>query len=120
MSLFILTPMSLATAMYHSRHNPLQKVKYKNKGVYTARTIEQRRLQKSILRYHNEEQWPQLRTALMEMGRQDLIGDGKNSLVPSEVTSKHRSTNRRKSSSNYRKSVNNSVGKKFNNRTSKR
>ncbi len=81
---FYPSPMSIATAMYHSRHNPLKKVKYKNEGVHTARTIEQRRLQKSILRYHNEEQWPQLRLSLLEMGRGDLIGDGANALIPKE------------------------------------
>ena len=82
---FYPSPMSLATAMYHSRHNPLKKVGYKNDGVYTARTPEQRRLQKSILRYHNEEQWPELRIALKEMGRADLIGDHDKALIPNEV-----------------------------------
>ncbi|MFT5452418.1 MAG: putative radical SAM protein YgiQ [Enterobacterales bacterium] len=79
---FYPSPMSLATAMYHSKHNPLKKVNYKNEGVFTARTIEQRQLQKSILRYHSEDKWPELREAFEKMGRKDLIGDGKNALVP--------------------------------------
>ena len=79
---FYPSPMSLATAMYHSKHNPLKKVKYKNKAVHTARSIEQRRLQKSILRYHSEDQWDTLRETFEKMGRKDLIGDGRNALVP--------------------------------------
>jgi len=94
---FYPSPMSLATAMYHSRHNPLKKVKYKNEAVHTARTIEQRRVQKSILRYHNEEQWPQLRDALQDMGRGDLIGDGDGALIPKEEKTHRRTTYNKKS-----------------------
>ncbi|PCJ48470.1 MAG: YgiQ family radical SAM protein [Gammaproteobacteria bacterium] len=79
---FYPSPMSLATAMYHSKHNPLKKVNYKGEAVHTARTIEQRQLQKSILRYHAEDKWDELRSAFEKMGRKDLIGDGNNALVP--------------------------------------
>jgi len=89
---FYPSPMSLATAMYHSRHNPLKKVKYKNESVYTARTIEQRRTHKSILRYHDEKQWSQLREALTKMKRSDLIGNSDKALIPEE-SKKNRYTN---------------------------
>jgi hypothetical protein len=41
-----------------------------------------RRLHKAFLRYHDAENWPVLREALRRMGRSDLIGNGKNHLIP--------------------------------------
>ena len=91
---FYPSPMALATAMYHSDHNPLQKIRYKNKKLYTPKKLEQRRLQKAFLRYHDEKNWPQLRKALRDMGRKDLIGDGPNCLVPGEADKKKRLSNK--------------------------
>lgn len=82
---FYPSPMSLATAMYHSEKNPLHKVTYKSEGVYTEKNLDRRRLHKGFLRYHDEKNWPMLRTALVEMGRAELIGDGPNQLIPAEV-----------------------------------
>jgi len=81
---FYPSPMSLATAMYHSKHNPLRKVSYKSAPVFTARTIEERRLQKAILRYHDEKQWSLLREALKKLKRTDLIGDSEKALIPED------------------------------------
>ena len=82
---FYPSPMALATAMYHSEHNPLKKLRYKNEKIPVAKKIEQRRLQKAFLRYHDEANWPVLREALMTIGRGDLIGSGKEHLVPPAV-----------------------------------
>jgi hypothetical protein len=41
-----------------------------------------RRLHKAFLRYHDANNWPVLREALRRMGRADLIGSGKQHLVP--------------------------------------
>jgi hypothetical protein len=41
-----------------------------------------RRLHKAFLRYHDPDNWPLLREALKRMGRVDLIGNGKQHLVP--------------------------------------
>jgi uncharacterized radical SAM protein YgiQ len=81
---FYPSPMSLATAMYHSERDPLHKLGYKSKSVYIPRKPEQRRLQKALLRYHDSANWPQIREALVAMGRQELIGGGDNCLVPAE------------------------------------
>lgn len=81
---FYPSPMSLATAMYHSDKNPLKQVTYKSEKLYTAKDYEQRRVQKGFLRYHDPKNWPALRQTLKDMGRTDLIGDGKNKLVPGE------------------------------------
>ncbi len=80
---FLPTPLALASAMYHSGHNPLQKIRPGSERVFTARGARQRRLHKAFLRYHDPENWPLLREALKKMGRADLIGNGKRHLVPS-------------------------------------
>jgi hypothetical protein len=41
-----------------------------------------RRLHKAFLRYHDPKNWPMLREALQAMGRADLIGNGKQHLIP--------------------------------------
>jgi len=80
---FLPSPMALATAMYHSEQNPLRKIKRGGEEVLTAKKGRQRRLHKAFLRYHDPENWPLLREALKNMGRADLIGNGKRHLVPS-------------------------------------
>jgi hypothetical protein len=74
--------MATATAMYHSGKNPLRKISYKSDGVTIVKSEEQRRLHKAFLRYHDPKGWPMLREALTRMGRADLIGPGKNQLIP--------------------------------------
>jgi uncharacterized radical SAM protein YgiQ len=81
---FYPSPMALATAMYYSGKNPLQKVRYKSESVPVVKDLARRRLQKAFLRYHDEKNWPQLREALRKMGRADLIGNGPQHLVPDD------------------------------------
>ena len=85
---FYPSPMSLATAMYYSEKNPLKKVGYKKGEVHTPRNLEQRRFQKSLLRFHDEKNWDALRQAFIKMGRRDLIGTGDKALVPPEESRK--------------------------------
>jgi len=79
---FLPTPMAIATAMYHSERNPLKKVGRQSPLVETVRAGRQRKLHKAFLRYHDPENWPLLREALKQMGRADLIGNGRKHLVP--------------------------------------
>ncbi|WP_243748797.1 YgiQ family radical SAM protein [Pseudomaricurvus alcaniphilus] len=81
---FYPSPMSLATAMYHSEQDPLHKLSYKGRKLYIPRKPEQRRLQKAFLRYHDPKNWAFLRQSLKDMRREDLIGDGPNQLVPAD------------------------------------
>ena len=80
---FLPTPMALATTMYHSEQNPLRKIARANQKIAVVRAGRQRRLHKAFLRYHDPENWPILREALKQMGRADLIGNGKKQLIPS-------------------------------------
>ena len=79
---FYPSPMATATAMYHSRKNPLRKVTYKSEPVDTVKSPEKRRLHKALLRYHDPNNWPLIREALREMGLGRLIGSGEDQLVP--------------------------------------
>ena len=75
-------PMASATTMYYSEKNPLHQVTYKSEKVQTAKSPEQRKLHKAFLRWHDPKNWPLLRQAIAAMGRQELIGDGENQLIP--------------------------------------
>ena len=80
---FLPTPMALATAMYHTEKNPLKKVLGgKAEDVPVVKQGRVRRLHKAFLRYHDPDNWPLLREALKEMGREDLIGNSKKHLIP--------------------------------------
>jgi uncharacterized radical SAM protein YgiQ len=83
---FYPSPMASATAMYHSGRNPLRKihrtVESEDENVDVVRGEKRRRLHKAFLRYHDPANWPLLREALKAMGRADLIGNGKNHLIP--------------------------------------
>ncbi len=76
---FIPTPMSIASAMYHTGIDPLT-----GEAVYVAKGLREKKLQKALLLYWNAEHWPLAREALREAGRADLIGSGPRCLVPAE------------------------------------
>jgi uncharacterized radical SAM protein YgiQ len=80
---FLPSPMATATAMYHSGKNPLRRVSRQSEEVVIPKGLKIRRLHKAFLRYHDANNWPILREALRRMGRADLIGPGKNHLIPS-------------------------------------
>ena len=79
---FLPGPMATATAMYHSGKNPLRRITRTSEDVKVPRGLKVRRLHKAFLRYHDANNWPELRAALKRMGRVDLIGNGKHQLVP--------------------------------------
>jgi len=79
---FYPSPMATATAMYHSGKNPLRRVGRESETVDIVRGDKRRRLHKAFLRYHDANNWPLLREALKAMGRADLIGNGKQHLIP--------------------------------------
>jgi uncharacterized radical SAM protein YgiQ len=79
---FLPSPMASATAMYHSGKNPLKRITRSSEEVVIPKGIKVRRLHKAFLRYHDPDNWPLLRDALKRMGRADLIGNGKQHLIP--------------------------------------
>jgi len=81
---FYPSTMATATAMYHTRLNPLKGLHRDDRAeaVDVVRGEKRRRLHKAFLRYHDPNNWPLLREALKAMGRADLIGNGKHHLIP--------------------------------------
>ncbi len=79
---FLPSPMAAATALYHSGVNALRKVRNDTSTITVPKGLKQRRLHKAFLRYHDANNWPLLREALQKMGRADLIGNGKQQLIP--------------------------------------
>ena len=81
---FYPSTMATATAMYHTGLNPLKGIHRDERAekVDVVRGEKRRRLHKAFLRYHDPANWPLLREALRAMGRADLIGNGKQHLIP--------------------------------------
>jgi uncharacterized radical SAM protein YgiQ len=82
---FYPSPMATATAMYHTNLNPLKGISrdpQRVEKVDIVRGENRRRLHKAFLRWHDANNWPLLREALQKMGRADLIGNGKQHLIP--------------------------------------
>lgn len=81
---FYPSPMATATTMYHTGLNSLKGIHRDDRAesVDIVRGEKRRRLHKAFLRYHDPNNWPLLREALKAMGRADLIGNGKQHLIP--------------------------------------
>ncbi len=103
---FYPAPMATATAMYHSGKNPLRKVTYKSDDMEIVKAPEKRRLHKALLRYHDPANWELIRQALRNMNLAQLIGSGKNQLVPlqqADGVHTHRSPRRKNSQEAHEK-----------------
>jgi len=75
--LFIPTPGSRSTCMYYSGIDPRTM-----EHIYVPRSEKERNAQRALLQYRDPKNWPVVRQALLEAGRGDLIGRGKQCLVP--------------------------------------
>jgi radical SAM superfamily enzyme YgiQ (UPF0313 family) len=74
---FIPTPMTRATAMYATGLIPETLA-----PVPVARDVAEKRAQKALLLYWDPASWPLVRATLRRAGRADLIGHGRDCLVP--------------------------------------
>jgi uncharacterized radical SAM protein YgiQ len=73
---FIPAPFDIATALYHCGFDPWTK-----KPVNVAKGLKDRKLQRALMQFFKPENWFAVRDALIEAGRQDLIG-GCEGLIP--------------------------------------
>jgi len=92
---FYPSPMANATTIYHTGLNSLKNVKYTSEEVPVPKKGRQRKLHKALLRYHDPAGWPMIREALIEMGKEQLIGNSPSCLVPAE-SRQEREANRSK------------------------
>lgn len=74
---FIPTPMTPATAMFYSGHDP-ETLEH----VYTPTTMREKRRQRALMQFGKPEFQGRVRKALREAGRKDLVGRHKEALVP--------------------------------------
>jgi uncharacterized radical SAM protein YgiQ len=74
---FIPAPFDIATCMYHTGIDPFTK-----QEVFIARNLRDRKLQRALMQFFKPENYFEVREALMQAGRQDLIGSGCDCLIP--------------------------------------
>jgi radical SAM superfamily enzyme YgiQ (UPF0313 family) len=75
---FIPSPFDIAACMYHTGLDPFTK-----KPVYIAKHLRDRKLQRALMQFFKPENYFEVRQALERAGRQDLIGEGCDCLIPS-------------------------------------
>ena len=76
---FIPAPFDVATAMYYTGVDPFSK-----KPVYIAKHLRDRKLQRALMQFFKPENYFEVRRALEQAGRQDLIGAGCDCLIPAK------------------------------------
>ena len=88
---FIPSPFDIAACMYHTGYDP-----FTMKPVYIAKHLRDRRLQRALLQFFKPENYFEVRQALEKAGRQDLIGNGCDCLIPERPPKEALSRRRRK------------------------
>jgi radical SAM superfamily enzyme YgiQ (UPF0313 family) len=76
---FIPAPFDVATAMYYTGIDPFTK-----KPVHVARHLRDRKLQRALMQFFKPENYFDVRKALLQAGRGDLIGSGCDALIPAK------------------------------------
>ena len=76
---FIPAPLDVATCMYYTGLDPFTK-----KTVFIAKGLRDRKTQRALMQFFKTENYFEVRDALRQAGRMDLIGDGCDALIPSK------------------------------------
>ncbi|MBQ7784623.1 MAG: YgiQ family radical SAM protein [Clostridia bacterium] len=76
---FYPTPGTLSTCMFYTGVDPSN-----GKPVFVPRTPQEKAMQRALLQFKRPQNFPLVREALIKAGREDLIGTGRNCLVPPE------------------------------------
>lgn len=79
---FYPTPGTASTCMYYTGLDPSTM-----KPVYVAKSREEKAMQRALMQCHIRKNWPLIRKALRQAGREDLIGLGGDCLVPPDAIS---------------------------------
>jgi hypothetical protein len=69
----------IATALYYTGIDPFTK-----KPVHVAKSMRDRKMQRALMQFFKPANWFTVREALIEAGRQDLIGSGCDCLIPAQ------------------------------------
>ncbi len=76
---FIPAPFDIASCMYYTGLDPFTKQK-----VYVAQHLRDRKLQRALMQFFKPENYFEVRKALEQAGRTDLIGRGCDALIPAQ------------------------------------
>src|SRR5438105_2809177 len=76
---FIPAPFDVATCIYYTGIDP-----FTRKPVAVARNMRDRRLQRALMQFFKPENYFEVRKALEQAGRTDLIGNGCDALIPAQ------------------------------------
>jgi uncharacterized radical SAM protein YgiQ len=76
---FIPAPFDIATCMYYTGIDPFTK-----EAVYVATGLRDRKMQRALMQFFKPENYFQVREALIQAERQDLIGGGCDCLIPAQ------------------------------------
>jgi uncharacterized radical SAM protein YgiQ len=76
---FIPAPFDIATALYYTGRDV-----FTGKEVHVARGLKDRKMQRALMQFFKPENWFTVREALIQAGRQDLIGSGCDCLIPAQ------------------------------------
>jgi hypothetical protein len=69
----------IATCIYYTGIDPFTK-----QEVYVAKGLRDRKMQRALMQFFKPENWFTVREALLQAGRQDLIGSGCDCLIPAQ------------------------------------
>src|SRR5204862_4436874 len=74
---FHAVPHDIATCMYYTGIDPFTK-----QEAYVAKGLRDRKMQRALMQFFKPENYFTVREALIQAGRQDLIGSGCDGLIP--------------------------------------
>ena len=94
---FIPAPLDVATSMYYTGMDPFTK-----KPVFIAKALSDRKLQRALMQFFKPENYFEVREALRQAKRMDLIGDGCDSLIPSKPPREAMESRRKEASDRFR------------------
>ena len=77
---FIPAPMDVATCIYYTGLDPET-----GQPVHSAHKLRERSLQRALLQFFKPENHAAVKRALQQAGREDLIGDGPDCLIPARA-----------------------------------
>src|SRR5215471_5787575 len=76
---FVQMAFDIATCHYYTGIDPFTK-----KEVHVAKGIKDRKMQRALMQFFKPENYFMVREALIQAGRQDLIGSGCDCLIPTQ------------------------------------
>jgi Domain of unknown function (DUF3362) len=95
----------IATCMWYTGIDPMS-----GKEVTIARQMRDRKLQRALMQFFKPENWFEVREALLDNGRADLIGNGCDCLVPTQPPREAIEARRNKSNAALRNDYYHSMG----------